>query len=706
MAAHRHDLNAPPPLRRLLPAKPDEQESPPSRPPAAEQRPTVACWPCRQAKAKCDARRPECTRCISKKKQCHYETNGQETRTQARKRKFETLQSRQDNLEYVVEALRSRPDPDADAILWRLRKGDAIDALANRLRHGDLLLQLSLVPETRYRYEFPLLRTMPTSLRQRTNPYLQSQLYEWVVPDAHVLPSPQPPPSHSQWPEGPRIPQAPFLMPYHAAEVIDVALDSVQPSKWTTVGSDDALMRKLLGAFLLQDWSWFPVFHRDYFLQDMAAMSHELCSPLLVNVVLAAGCNYYRDLGNRAEFWNPSTYGYRFLAEARRLWEIAQTGNDLTTIQAGMVFHIIYNLNGADRLGYVYTIRACQMAHEIGLFKRSGLFYKQRLRNARDFTAWNLFLFQSLCSFTFYRAPILKETPDVPLPSPLEDPKWYGELLLRYPLSQTPYNANFAQYFNARIEYEKIMNDLGVRLFTSKPGTRPLSATETAEFYLRFRGWYHQLPGSLSPRNIVLSCALKLHMRYHHELLGILTSMLTAETPGSPAAVFAEQAGQSPHQLFLHSKICLETLLRVYYLRHGFEYLDAYLIAFLSTGVFMSIRDMELSSSSSSDKLLEMRSTVILLSKGVYDQGSSLFLGKLLFRLIRSRIRAEDLDALQRFAKFDDAELARQEEHLEQATSQWPVDIVSKTDNPDVQRLSLLLQRHKLEASKEPRSHG
>lgn len=45
-------------------------------------------------------------------------------------------------------------------------------------------------------------------------------------------------------------------------------------------------MRMLLHAYFLQDHDWRTPFHKDYFLENMAQMGHEFCSPLLVNALL------------------------------------------------------------------------------------------------------------------------------------------------------------------------------------------------------------------------------------------------------------------------------------------------------------------------------------------------------------------------------------------------------------------------------------
>lgn len=122
--------------------------------------------------------------------------------------------------------------------------------------------------------------------------YLDSLIYEWAPP---VAPPPQE--ARSGVPFSRRQPSAevaeyytPYLKPYHAAEIVDAQLSAVVPSKWTNVCSDDVLMTRLLSAYFLQDHDWWPAFQKDGFLEDMSKMNHELCSPLLVNTVLASSC--------------------------------------------------------------------------------------------------------------------------------------------------------------------------------------------------------------------------------------------------------------------------------------------------------------------------------------------------------------------------------------------------------------------------------
>lgn len=59
-----------------------------------------------------------------------------------------------------------------------------------------------------------------------------------------------------------------------------------------------------------------------------------------------------------------------------------------------MVLNLVYNMNGADKFGWAYTLQSCSMAHNLQIFKMSDSAMSERLRNARDYTAWGLFAFQ------------------------------------------------------------------------------------------------------------------------------------------------------------------------------------------------------------------------------------------------------------------------------------------------------------------------
>ena len=99
----------------------------------------------------------------------------------------------------------------------------------------------------------------------------------------------------------------------------------------------------------------------------------------------------YPRFSNRAEYWNPHTLMYRFIAEAKHLWELEANRPRITTIQAGMLFNVFYNLCGLDEVGQAYRIQAIALAHNTRLFESAIEGQSERIRRGRAFAAWALF---------------------------------------------------------------------------------------------------------------------------------------------------------------------------------------------------------------------------------------------------------------------------------------------------------------------------
>ncbi|KAF3011042.1 hypothetical protein E8E13_011043 [Curvularia kusanoi] len=212
--------------------------------------------------------------------------------------------------------------------------------------------------------------------------------------------------------------------------MIEPRLESAKPSEWTTVSKDDALMRKLLAAFFTHEYHLSPAFYKDYFLEDMAVgqkhrTKNMCCSSLLVNAVLAWACCCCENIPNRFKYWCPENLGYRFFAEAKRIWEMQMvTGENrnLTSIQAAMVMNIYLNLSGLDKLGDLYGVRGIEIAKEMRLFDGNADVASERLRHARNFTAWCVFSIDVQLSLLFFRPALLSSPPQFKLPGPAINP--------------------------------------------------------------------------------------------------------------------------------------------------------------------------------------------------------------------------------------------------------------------------------------------
>lgn len=149
-----------------------------------------------------------------------------------------------------------------------------------------MLQGLSLLPEKTTQYVTPL-TNMPEYLRHSENLYLESLIYEWTLKGGGVDGVGQASQSNST-----AVTEfyGPYLRPYNTADITDVQVDASEPSKWTTITTNDALMRALLRAYLRHEYEWSPFFQKDDFLRDMNTGSRRFCSSLLVNAILALAC--------------------------------------------------------------------------------------------------------------------------------------------------------------------------------------------------------------------------------------------------------------------------------------------------------------------------------------------------------------------------------------------------------------------------------
>ena len=212
-------------------------------------------------------------------------------------RKYRDLQARASALEELFELLRNLPDQDAPGVLQRIRSRIDIGTIVQHIKAADLLLQMNVSPETRFRYEFPYRSEMPEDYVPK-NPYLDSLIYEgaslyntngFSVRWEHTTSS-----NFTSLHSGEY--QSLYLKPFHAAQVIDPWLSDAKISSWTTVCDDDVLMRDVLGAFLRCEYHFTAAFQKDLFLEDMALQREDFCSSLLVNIILGYSCVRYSQI--------------------------------------------------------------------------------------------------------------------------------------------------------------------------------------------------------------------------------------------------------------------------------------------------------------------------------------------------------------------------------------------------------------------------
>jgi hypothetical protein len=159
-----------------------------------------------------------------------------------------------------------------------------MQAVLRFIEYGNLRLQLKLVPDTTYQFTSPYLVDMLPLSAETDNPYLGSKLYSALFAEtqaAHELPETE---------EQTR--EANYRIPYSGARIYDMRIspESLKPSKWTSISSNDVFLTQLLECYFLYEFPLWPCFHKDHFLDDMAAGRNDYCSSLLVNSIFTTAC--------------------------------------------------------------------------------------------------------------------------------------------------------------------------------------------------------------------------------------------------------------------------------------------------------------------------------------------------------------------------------------------------------------------------------
>ncbi|KAL1873008.1 hypothetical protein Daus18300_004149 [Diaporthe australafricana] len=637
-------------------------------------------------------RRPGKQKIVAKRGlECIFLADHAETQLQALKRKHDESQQENVVCKELYRLLVTVSDTEAFDIVQRLRAGTDVETIVRRIQEGDLLLQLALAPESRFRYQFPYLPSMPAALQTSDNPYLESFIYEGTTQGFAQLP-PQSSSSSAEAAQDESYNHI-YLKPYHAAELIDGRLASVKASDWTSVTADDDLFRRLLRAYLTQEYCVAPSFQKDYFLYDLARGKGHLCSPLLVNSVLAIGSNI----------------GYRFLVEARRLWELEDLEKvKLPTFQATMLLSLAYNSHGMDKIGDIFLRHAVSMARTMNLFKPNPAPKNRRTQRAQEFTAWAFFNFQTSSGYYFMRRAWLRDPPEVPLPDPGDDPSWYGDFALMYPPSTTPTPMHWPHTFRAMCALRLIMNEVSYETFGDHhpQAVMGLPQEKALEIQAQLEEWYLSLPEPLKPKMAVFPSHLRLHLEYFSIHITLATTVIEEQTELHSSADLGRADAAPVSRTGPVAMRHLETVARLYYARHGFGGCDSFLAYFLALLASISLRALEgngdgarLSPGRGRPEVL--RSTLVLAMRGLRDQGRHLHVCKVLFRLLRDRLRPAEADVLARFIAAEGqgggAEAEAEEGTADLALhtrSRFPVPVVKMGEDLKASILENLVEKY------------
>ncbi len=152
-------------------------------------------------------------------------------------------------------------------------------------------------------------------------------------------------------------------------QMSDEPLFRLTAKPWTTVTDDDYLVSHLSSLY----FTWWNAFmhplHEPALIDAMEKGDTEspLCSPFVVNAMLALACGYSDLPGAFLVPEDPETWGEHFYDEARRLWDREEGRVSMTNLQGLYLLLLYQNMHGKDQLGWSTLSIMVQMYQDLGL---------------------------------------------------------------------------------------------------------------------------------------------------------------------------------------------------------------------------------------------------------------------------------------------------------------------------------------------------
>lgn len=169
-------------------------------------------------------------------------------------------------------------------------------------------------------------------------------------------------------------------------------------------------------------------------------------------------------------------------------------------------------------------------------------------------------------------------------------------------------------------------------------------------------------------------------MYYHHLLLTIFEPLVDVDTTEEP----------SPRHIVASAKRNLQTLVRLYFLRHGFEAMDLFIVIPLMIIGYDSIS--AISDDTPPSEIESLRATLILIAQGLYNQRRNHYLAQALFRVIRGKMRPQEIELLKSSMALEAGDIDQEQKLAVAVRSQWPVSVVKRKEDMKSQVLTNLIE--------------
>jgi hypothetical protein len=419
----------------------------------------------------CDGEKPSCNACTSVyDTKCEYDIDSDHRRKGALKRDIKSLTDQKGTLNSILDAIRNGSDSDVDDIIQMMRSSpdESYESISQSIQ------KMSLTPK----------KTEPATLEGELAEFAGKSSLDKSGETRHY--------GHT----------SNLSLTVSDDEPPVIAVE--QTGTWTTVTDDVHLVKHLFDLYFTWSHPFYVLFSEEVFYHGLNGKKLKYCTPLLVNAILAVGCNYSDRPEARADPNNPSTVGDQFFAEAKRLLE-ADDRSCLTTVAALGLMAIRQALNNHDSSSWKYAGRMMSMAIELGLHLSYNVQPNGKVTateiEARRITFWGCYTLETLWSVCLGRISCLPRTAiklEKPfLRSNLESKIWKPHGHPQFPhasarLEQASFTYNLSLQLSLLTE---IVNDT-VHMFYA-PRDR-MTSRKLLQHHARYKAWYKDLPECLA----------------------------------------------------------------------------------------------------------------------------------------------------------------------------------------------------------------
>jgi hypothetical protein len=163
-------------------------------------------------------------------------------------------------------------------------------------------------------------------------------------------------------------------------------------------------------------------------------------------------------------------------------------------------------------------------------------------------------------------------------------------------------------------------------------------------------------------------------------------------------AIFEPVLGQNPQErahlqpIIATAKKHLQTLFRLYYLRHGYGSMDLFVSITLMIAASECVG--AISDETPPNELEDLRSTLLLATKGLYEQSHNHYVAEALYKVIRGRMRPQEVALMRNSIDLVEDESPVKKEMLQAVRSRWPVGVVKRKEDLDEHILGNLVENY------------